>query len=304
MKMPAIACNNETGMDQSIEGYSIVSSESVYFQFPIRALNMGKKIDEVTEDEASDRFQLIVAYCLIEYGKVNFAKTGEDHGYEVAKWYYESKDCRTKCNPDTRQNAEVLFAAQRLVVLLASDGACAKKRHKVIADLSGGNMSVRLRRDLFWDLVSMGWREWSILCAVYAMLGNRSRVRLCYKQINALALGFNSVNQIGKQVLSQLSLTDRQTAYTVDKLARRNLFSKFSINGRHNWYSHKPQRELEEMIIDSETYKQKKERDAKASEATARGRAEVLRRLEAIQRDSAKAELASMKNNPLSVGKV
>ena len=165
-------------------------------------------------------------------------------------------------------------------------------------------MQVRLRHDIFWDLKNVGWREWSILCAVYAMLGNRSRVRLCYNQINALALGFNSVNQIGKQVLSQLSLTDRQTAYTVDKLARRNLFSKFSINGRHNWYSHKPQRELEEMIIDSETYKQKKERDAKASEATARGRAEVLRRLEAIQRDSAKAELASMKNNPLSVGKV
>jgi hypothetical protein len=46
----------------SIEGHSIMAKEDIYFQFPIRALNMEKSIDDVTEDEAQSRFQLIIGY--------------------------------------------------------------------------------------------------------------------------------------------------------------------------------------------------------------------------------------------------
>ena len=279
-----------------------MAQEDAYYQFPIRALNMGKKIDKATQDEALNRWVEICHYCLVDYGKVNFAKAGEDHGYEVARWYSESEGCQTSCNPHTRKNAEVLFAAERLKVRLHSDPAVSIKAHRIIQDLSGGNMHVRLRRDIFWDITGMGWREWSILCGIYAMLGNRTKVQLCYKQINALSLGFNSVTQIGSK-LKELTLTPRQTQITVDALARRNLFSKFSINGRHKWYSHKPQVELEKMVIDSEVHKRKRRLDTKASEATARGKAEVLRRLEALDRDSAKADLERLKNKPNQVGK-
>jgi hypothetical protein len=115
-------------------------------------------------------------------------------------------------------------------------------------------------------------------------------------------LGFNGVTQIGSK-LKELTLTPRQTQITTDKLKRRNLFSKFSINGRHNWYSHKPQAELEKMVVDSEVLKQKRRLDDSAAEATARGKAEVLRRLKALDRESAKAELAQLKNKPSQVGK-
>jgi hypothetical protein len=289
-------------MGHSIEDHSIMAQQDVYFQFPIRALNMGKKIDEVTEEEALIRWAEICHYCLVDYGKVNFAKAGEDHGYEIARWYSESKDCETSCNPGIRKNAEVLFAAERLKVRLHSDPAVSIKAHRIIQDLSGGNMHVRLRWDIFWDITGMGWRDWTILCGIYAMLGNRTKVQLCYKQINALSLGFNGVTQIGSK-LKELTLTPRQTQITTDKLKRRNLFSKFSINGRHNWYSHKPQAELEKMVIDSEVHKRKRRLDTKASEATARGKAEVLRRLKALDRESAKAELAQLKNKPSQVGK-
>ncbi len=132
--------------------------------------------------------------------------------------------------------------------------------------------------------------------------GHPFKVRICYSQINALSLGFNSVTQSGGK-LKELTLTPRQTQITVDKLRRRLLFSKFSINGRHNWYSHKPQEELEKMVIDTEVLKQKRRIDDTAAEATARGRAEVLRQLEAYKRESAKAELARLKNKPSHVGK-
>jgi hypothetical protein len=247
-----------------------MAKEDIYFQFPIRALNMGKSIDDVTEDEARSRFQLIAGYCLVEYGKVNFPKAGEEHGFQVARLYSVSKDCNTNCNPEIRQNAEVLFASERLGVLLASDGAVTKKDHKFIFDLSGGNMSVRLRRDVFWSINNgeLSWREWSILCGVYAMLANRPMVKLSYATINALALGYNGQKSIPVNLFANLKLTDRKTQTTVDRLSSRGFFSKVSPNGRHNYYSIKPAGDLIQMLAQKEASKVIKENERKAVEQT------------------------------------
>ena len=269
-----------------------MAQEDVYFQFPIRALNIGKSIDEVTEDEAQERFQLIIAYCLVEYGKVNFSKAGEEHGFEVARWYSESKDCNTSCNPNNRKNAEVLFAAQRLQVCLNSDSAVAKKRHESINQLNGGNMFVRLRRDIFWSVNrgEMSWREWSILCGIYAMLANRPMVKLSYATLNALALGYNGRDSTPNETFDLLRLTDRQTQTTVDRLRSRGFFSKASPNFRHNWYSMKPQEELESMLVNMEKKKVLKANETKAAEQTKRIRDMVAKMVE--QEEKAKSRSA------------
>lgn len=311
--MPVIVGSDGSGIGQSIEVNSIMGTEDVYFQFPIRALNMGKKIDKVTEDEAHSRHQQIIDYCLVDYGTKNSVKAGREHANQVASNRIANQGITYKYNPKkpltVPQQAAVFLAADRLRVVwptgIEVDLSSIYELHSFINGFKGGNMQVRLRRDLFWDLneKKLDWRDWTILCGIYAMLGGHPlKVRICYSQINALALGFNSVTQIGGK-LKELTLTPRQTQITVDKLNRRNLFSKYSINGRHNWYSHKPQEELESMMIDSEVHKLKRRIDASASEATARGRAEVLRRLEAYNRDSAKAELERLKNKPKQVGK-
>ena len=287
-----------------------MTKEDVYFQFPIRALNMEKKIDEVTEDEARIRWNQICDYCLVDFGIKNSVKAGSDHVAQVASDYIENNGLSCLGNRSAIEESLVFFAADRLGVGFGKNVAVnvshIYKNHGIINQQTGGNMQVRLRHDIFYDVYErkISWREWSILCGVYAMLGGHlSKVRICYSQINALSLGFDSVKSIGKQRLSQLRITDRQTQITVDKLRRRNLFSKFSINGRHNWYSHKPQAELENMVIDTEVLKQKRRLDESASEATARGKAEVLRRLKALDRESAKAELARLINKPSHVGK-
>lgn len=306
--MPVIAANDGSGMGQSIEGHSIMAQEDVYFQFPVRALNMGKKIDIVTEDEADDRFHYIAGYCLVDYGTKNSMKAGREHTNQVASNLIANQGITYECNPKkpltVPEQAAVFFAADRLGIVWATGTkinlSSIYDSHRYISDLSGGNMQVRLRKDLFWDLKErkLDWRDWSMLCGIYAMLGGHpSKVRICYSQINALALGFNSVTQIGGK-LKGLTLTPRQTQITVDKLNRRNLFAKYSINRRHNWYSHRPQEELEKMMIDTEVLKQKRRIDDSASEATARGRAEVFRQLEAYKRDSAKADLERLKNKP------
>jgi hypothetical protein len=287
-----------------------MGTEDVYYQFPIRALNMGKKIDKVTEDEAHSRHQQIVDYCLVDYGTKNSVKAGSDHVAQVASDYIENNGLSCRGNRSEIEESLVFFAADRLGITWSKGVAVnvphIYKNHGIINQQTGGNMQVRLRTDIFWDLnkKKLDWRDWSILSAIYAMLGGHpSKVRICYSQINALALGFDSVKSIGKQRLSQLRISDRKTQITTDKLKRRLLFSKASINYRHLWYSHKPQEELEKMLIDTEVLKQKRRIDDTAAEATARGRAEVLRQLEAYKRESAKAELARLKNKPSQVGK-
>jgi hypothetical protein len=284
--MPGIASTMDPASIKSIGVKSIVSGESVYFQFPIRALNMGKKIDDVTEDDAQARIQLIVGYCLVEYGKTNFAKAGEVQGFEVARRYSESKACGTACNPSNRKNAELLFAANGLQVDLYSDVAVVRKHHEDFNQLDGGNMFVRLRRDFFWSVNrgEMSWREWSILCGVYAMVGNRPKVKLSYATLNALALGYNGQKTIPGYYFTNLRLTDRQTQTTVDRLKSRGFFSKASPNRRHNYYSMKPQEELENMLAKMEAKKVIKANETKATEQTKRIRDMVSKMVEDEQK--------------------
>jgi hypothetical protein len=227
---------------------------------------------------------------------VNFAKAGEEHGFEVARWYSESKDCGTSCNPNNRKNAEVLFAAQRLQVCLNSDGAVVKKRHESINQLNGGNMFVRLRHDIFWSVnrSEMSWREWSILCGVYAMLGSRPMVKLSYETLNALALGYNGKQTIPFNDFTNHKLTDRQTQTTVHRLKSRGLFSRASANLRNYYYSMKPQEELEYMLAKKESKKVIKAKETKATEQTKRIRDMIAKMVEDEQKAKSRSAPADV----------
>lgn len=257
--------------------------EDVYFQFPIKALNMGKSIEDVTEEDADCRFQEIVSYCLASYGKANFDKAGERHAVDVAVWYSESDACQSKVDLNSREHAEIVFAASRLGVQLnggSMESHC--KCFKKIANLEGGNMQVRFRRDIFWDYKTMGWREWSMLAGMYAMLGNRKKVRLSYKQINALALGYDKPKQLGdNNTLETRRMTDRKTQITVNHLARRNLFSKV-YDGRHNWYSWKPEGVLEKMLVDRKAMQQHRKQSAMPSEQAKRMQEQIEQRVKEL----------------------
>ena len=260
-----------------------MGKEEVYFQFPIKALNMGKSIEDVTEDEVDCRFQEIVTYCIVSYGKANFDKAGLKHAYDVANWYFESGACRSKVDFDIREHVEILFAASRLGVQLNSGSMEANcKCFKKIANLEGGNMQVRFRKDVFWDYKTMGWREWSMLAGMYAMLGNRKKVRLSYKQINVLALGYDKPKQLGDdETLKKRRMTDRKTQITVNHLARRNLFSKV-YDGRHNWYSWHPQGVLEKMLVEQKAKKQHRKQSAMPSEQAKRMQEQIEQRVKEL----------------------
>lgn len=260
-----------------------MSKEDVYFQFPIKALNMGKSIEDVTEEEVDCRFTEIVSYCLVSYGKANFDKPGEEHAEDVAVWYSESPHCQSKLDLNIREHAEIAFAASRLGVVLNSPIESHSKRFDKIANLEGGNMQVRFRADIFWDYKAMGWREWSILAGIYAMLGGRrAPPRIDYNHINALALGYDNPKQLGdNKTLEKRRMTDRKTGITVKRLASRNLFSKV-YDGRHNWYSWHPQGVLEKKLVERKAMQQHRKQSAMPSEQAKRMQEQIEQRVKEL----------------------
>jgi hypothetical protein len=302
--MPVIVGSDGSGMGQSIEGHSIMAQEDVYFQFPIRALNMGKKIDKVTEDEADDRFRDILGYCLVDYGTKNSGKAGREHANKVASDFIQNKGITYTYNPKKRLTvplqAAVFFAADRLGVVWSAGTevnlSSKYDSYRTISDLLGGNMQVRLRHDLFWDLKErkLDWREWSILCGVYAMVANRPMVKLSYATLNALALGYNGRNSIPNETFDLLRLTDRQTQTTVDRLKSRGFFSKASPNFRHNYYSMKSHEELENMLAHKEAKKVIKANETKAAEQTKRIRDRIAEMVEQEQKAKSRSAPADV----------
>ena len=265
-----------------------MAKSDVYFQFPIRALNLGDKLDEVAVQTARKRHHEIFCYCLVNFGKQKF---GENERENLLLARRCLNHCNIDCDIENRQHAEVLYAGGYFNVKLEDSMEKTIECYELICGLPGGNMQVRLREDLFLDWPSMGWREWSILCGVYAMLGGRSKVRISYKQMNALALGFDGVSKIPPVDLNALRMSDRQTQITVQRLVERKLFSKASVNGRHNWYSFQPRCVLERNLVMEQAKKLLREHEEKSSERTKAMRQGVLETLEALKRDLGRREI-------------
>jgi hypothetical protein len=265
-----------------------MAKSDVYFQFPIRALNLGDKLDEVAIQTARIRHQDIFCYCLVNFGKQTFAKN-ERGNLLLARQY--SSSFKIACDLENRHHAEILYACWYFRKPLIGSIEYMLRCYDSICRLPGGNMQVRLREDLFLDSTAMGWREWSILCGVYAMLGGRSKVRISYKQMNALALGFDGVSKIPPVDLNALRMSDRQTQITVQRLVDRKLFSKASVNGRHNWYSFQPRCVLERNLVMEQAKKLLREHEEKSSERTKAMRQGVLETLEALKRDLGRREI-------------
>jgi hypothetical protein len=140
----------------------------------------------------------------------------------------------------------------------------------------------------------MSWREWSILCGVYAMLGSRPMVKLSYATLNALALGYNGRQTIPFNDFTNHRLTDRKTQTTVDRLKSRGFFSKASPNFRHNWYSMKSQEELEYMLANKESKKVVKANETKAAEQTKRIRDMIAKMVEDEQKAKSRSAPADV----------
>ncbi len=142
--------------------------------------------------------------------------------------------------------------------------------HKRIADFIcsmeekfGRFPSVRIRNDIFWDAVrdarepgcGMSWRNFSALCAVYSILGDKSYMRICRDRIIAAALGCKSSKIMPRMMRHRQdrakALTVKELRITLDKLEKEGFFCRAHPSRRRTYFSNQiPAEELGKLLFD------------------------------------------------------
>jgi hypothetical protein len=123
--------------------------------------------------------------------------------------------------------ANTLKASQSLMAYLV-------KRHSEY----GHDALVRIRADIFNDALSgeFKFRDFTVLCGVYAVLGGKQYAKISRERITAAALGFKSAKIMPPDCVP---LTTQQLRDTLDRLETAGLITRFCPNRRHAYYSNR-----------------------------------------------------------------
>jgi len=97
-----------------------------------------------------------------------------------------------------------------------------------------GGWNVRIRSDIFWDMVNHEWQPLKIrvLCAVYAIIGSDAYKRITHQLVCALVSGYDSPRKAAGEKL----VPESTVRYWLDELHQRNLF-RVCIHGNHRFYA-------------------------------------------------------------------
>lgn len=219
-----------------------MSKQDTYFQFPIHALHFGKKLDDVSHEEKSERLHRVANHTIWTLGvtRMQTAEFGQETAEkEAARLSYKWFDS------DNDDHVAAMLGAMAIgwQVGHADNVSLAKNR---IPHRAFGERTVRLREDIHREYrvnPNQPWRELAVLSAIYAGIGSKQYARLSYDQIRAMALGYNGIVEYDKHNADGRKrdnrLTVRQTQYTVGRLHERGLFVRVCPNNRHLYYSHK-----------------------------------------------------------------
>jgi hypothetical protein len=213
-----------------------------YFQFPIRTLRVGCRLDAVTREQACQVFGDALKYALW-VRTVDYAHDADESVMAMASKYLD----RYPCEDSDDAEDETVWAAAAACEVLNVKVSLSKKwveqwgeTWQRIEKIPGSNMLVRVRRDLMWEFRdSWAFRDAALLCGVFAGIGNAKYRQLTYERIQTLASGYASdaeLKQHGPRMLPMLST--RMVSHWLGKLQQRGLFQAETPNGRHRFYSH------------------------------------------------------------------
>lgn len=191
-----------------------------YFQFPLCLLAFGS--------DYKDRLQHIVSYCLCEH----------------AKWLNRNL---SGASADTPSQTALYEAATFLHVNVASLEATVE-RWKLVSwfiegweERFGKDASVRIATTLLWEAhnnTGLTYREFSILCAINSVIGNRSTpMRITERTIRIRAAGYKSLTVVKRELDGDGSraarlLTPHQARYTLERLHERRLFARARVRAK------------------------------------------------------------------------
>ncbi|GAB5516576.1 hypothetical protein [Rhodopirellula baltica] len=230
-----------------------MSASDKYFQFPLAAIRLNKNLNDVDDDQRRCSIGRIVDYCLQVVADGAMSRD-PDEIEEVANDYYDAHENIEK--PKSREVQRLFWAAEMLGVVFTGslNRQALRLIQETIDSTPGGRRMVRMRADLLWDArdsQNWCWRDFAILSAIYAGIGDRQRHRLSFDFINTMAHGCSNGDELDAHVSSDLILTRRQIRSTIESLDRRKFYVRASVDGRRMWYSHRmSQKELMESLVE------------------------------------------------------
>lgn len=210
-----------------------------YFQFPLCLLALSEHYKE--------RLQTIVSYCLFkEAGRKNprFPKSRAVASLDQAAIFFGFTIAWHEFVASKWEEAN-RFVRQW------------EARH-------GKDAFVRIGATLWseaHDNTGLTYREFSVLCAINSIIGNRSApTRITEPRIRVRAAGFKSWNVVKSELSSEESieeklLTPHQVRYTLEKLHQRQLFARARVGAKTVKYMRGvTDDELRAKLLQAETY--------------------------------------------------
>lgn len=224
-----------------------------YFQFPISALSFGMFRES--------RWNDVLHLACWDYGRKAIEKT--PHSVvttEVEQYLVKHPECTG--NSKLSDHRELLFGCSRLHVVKFGSIHNALSDARQVRDHCAATPYplVRIRTDLWWktftpesDSAPISFREFAVLCAVYAGIGSKPYSKLSHKYLRIRAAGYVTWEDfIRNQKLTSpnsIFLSARQIRTTLDALEANHFFAKFTYNRGECFYSNKSTHsELSSMI--------------------------------------------------------
>lgn len=206
----------------------------VYFQFPLYALAYGK--------EPKQRLSEIISYCCLEVGM----KESAGMMLKEKKTAADALSKKPEGFNHTLQNHLALAIGMKILNVCNGNVLTILDEHKAVRQFvydmtkeHGASPLVRIRNDLFWEALKgqMDYRRFSVLCAVYWIIGSRDYCRGIRGRIISGAMGYKSFGMMTPKLLEQRAdgakpLTENQVRRTLDDLENSSLFVRVQAGKR------------------------------------------------------------------------
>lgn len=232
-----------------------------YFQFPLYALAYGS--------DSKQRLNDIIDYCCVEVGTKESAEMALNEKKEAA----EELSAKPQGYNPTHQNHLALVIGMKMLNVCNGNAQGMLNAHgsvrnfvQLMTTQHGPSPLVRIRSDLFWGAFKgeMSYRRFSVLCAVYSVIGSKDYCRVTRDRIIAGALGYKSAGMMNPDLLATRfdeaeKLTENQVRRTLDELESASLFARVQVSKRKVVFSNRLSRkEVIAKVLETQTKQTKK----------------------------------------------
>jgi len=213
-----------------------------YFQFPLCALSFGPTLDE--------RLNAIITYSVAEAGSRLFRKLTAAEQQDFLAQRRQAGPMPSGFNKHSWVHQATLFGAQALNVTLGHFVGLVDEYHRLREYIAafearhGRDAKVRIKTAWLFaarDHRGISYREFSVLCGIFSVIGDKKLAIITRNRIRRCALGYRTQaimdSELPRRTDKAHPLTERQLRDTIEQLHRNRFFARCTVARRITYYS-------------------------------------------------------------------